>query len=44
MGLMVEEEACLFVMALEEEDLFPSLSFLLFSTEDAAFSKKTTDI
>ncbi|MDR7238844.1 hypothetical protein [Neobacillus drentensis] len=24
MGLMVEEEACLFVMALEEEDLSPS--------------------
>jgi hypothetical protein len=39
MGLMVEEEACLSGMALEEEDLSPSLSSLLFSSEDVAFSK-----
>ncbi|NHC42232.1 hypothetical protein G6549_20080 [Bacillus sp. MM2020_1] len=44
MGLMVEEEACLFGMALEEEDLSPSLSFLLSPSEDAVFSKKNTDI
>ncbi|WP_066248189.1 hypothetical protein [Neobacillus drentensis] len=40
MGLMVEEEACLFGMALEEEDLSPSFSFLPFPLEDAVFSNK----
>ncbi|MBV7508935.1 hypothetical protein KW850_27410 [Bacillus sp. sid0103] len=44
MGLTLQEEACLFGMALEEEDLSPSLSYLLSSPEDVAFSKKKTDI
>jgi len=42
MGLTLQEEACLFGMALEE-DLSPSLSFLQSSSEDVAFSKKTAD-
>jgi hypothetical protein len=44
MDLTLQEEACLFGMALEEEDLSLSLSSLLFSSEDAAFSKKTLDL
>ncbi|WHY66874.1 hypothetical protein [Neobacillus sp. SuZ13] len=43
MGLTLQEEACLFGMAFLEEDLSPSLSSLLSSSEDAAFSKKTAD-
>ena len=43
MGLTLQEEACLFGMALEEEDFSRSFSSLLSLLEDAAFSNKNAD-